>query len=65
MSLEFYKNEQKNLPISKVIFMETNISQFLEETLFIESISDQKDTILSGIVCHIPMKEDIKKLIKL
>jgi len=53
-----YKNDQKNLPIKGLIFMEACPSDCLEEAKILENLSNEKDSIIIGIITGIPMKTD-------
>jgi len=58
-----YKIDQSSLPIKSLIFMEVGAENSLDETKFIENLSDQNNTIISGIIANYPMKKDKNYLI--
>jgi len=53
-----YRKDQASLPIIAMLFMETNIPEIEEETKLILKLSNEKDSIITGIISGILMKKD-------
>jgi predicted TIM-barrel fold metal-dependent hydrolase len=56
-----YLEEHKNINIKGILFMEVSpCDNYEEEAKLVESLSEDKNTKIIGVIAHIPMKESLE-----